>query len=163
MARLPDIYLDIETDWSRKITVIGFHSRQTGLVQLVGPGISRRRLLTALPSSGRLFTYNGHSFDLHVIQQRLGIDLRGRFESCDLRWVCQRHGLTGGQKAIEEEIGVRRQQAGLSGRDAIRLWWEHLGGDAEALDTLLDYNREDVEGLRAIRRYVASRGFLRRA
>jgi uncharacterized protein YprB with RNaseH-like and TPR domain len=95
-----DIYLDIETDERMHITVVGFRAAETGLVQLVGDEVTPERLHAELPAAGRLFTYNGHCFDLPVIRKRLGMDLRVRFDSWDLRFICQRQGLTGGQKHI---------------------------------------------------------------
>ncbi|MEI6565876.1 MAG: ribonuclease H-like domain-containing protein [Verrucomicrobiota bacterium] len=150
-----NIYLDIETDWSRNITVVGFRSEQTGLVQLVGSDASRARLLSALPRSGRLFTYNGHSFDLTVIRKCLDVDLRDHFESIDLRWVCQRNGITGGQKKIEVQLGISRETEGVDGLEAIRLWDRYRRGDGEALTTLLRYNEEDIDGMVAIHRHLA--------
>src|SRR5207244_4603320 len=120
------------------------------------------RLEQALPAGGMLFTYNGHCFDLVCIRQHLGMDLRARFESWDLRWVCQRHGLRGGQKLIEQRIGVQRALAGMDGLEAIALWNRYQRGDPQALHTLLHYNTEDLNGLLAIKQHLAERGLLAR-
>jgi uncharacterized protein YprB with RNaseH-like and TPR domain len=32
----------------------------------------------------------------------------------------------------------------MSGLDAVRLWWQWKRGDRAALETLIEYNREDV-------------------
>jgi uncharacterized protein len=149
-----ELYLDVETDWQRRLTVVGFRSKETGLVQLVGEEITATRLGRVLPATGKLFTYNGHSFDLACIRTQLGLELRDRFESVDLRWVCQRQGLTGGQKLIEERLGFRRRLEGLDGRDAIRLWKAHRAGDRNALADLLAYNAEDLDGMAHIRRKI---------
>jgi uncharacterized protein len=155
-----EIFLDVETNWSQELTVLGFRSLETGLVQLVGKEITHNRLIKKLPHSGRLYTYNGHCFDLSRIKQQLGLDLRERFDSWDLRWICQRHGICGGQKAIERKIGIRRSTEGIDGMDAIFLWEGHLKGDGDALSTLLRYNAEDLEGLMAISEDLARRGLL---
>jgi uncharacterized protein YprB with RNaseH-like and TPR domain len=160
MPETEEIYLDVETDWSRRLTLVGFRSRSTGLVQLVGAEITPERLCGVLPRAGALYTYNGHCFDLPVIRGQLGLDLRDTYASHDLRWICQRHGLRGGQKAIEQRIGVVRTLAGLDGRDAIALWARHLRGDAQALEDLLRYNAEDLDGLAAIRDHLWSRGLM---
>jgi uncharacterized protein YprB with RNaseH-like and TPR domain len=162
MLQPREIYLDIETDWQRRLTVLGFHSLATGMVQLVGPEITLLNLERALPREGQLFTYNGHCFDLVCIRQQLGVDLRARFESCDLRWICQRHGLRGGQKLIEQRIGVQRALPGLDGLEAIALWQRYQRGDPHALATLLQYNTEDLHGLVAIKQHLAARGLLAR-
>lgn len=157
-----DVYLDIETDQWQRITVVGFRSAVTGLVQLVGSEVTPRALHDALPAGGRLFTYNGHCFDLPVIRKQLGMDLRVRFDSWDLRFVCARHGLRGGQKAVERQIGCRRVLDGMDGRDAVWLWERHRRGDVAALVTLLRYNAEDVDGLALIKEYLAARDLLTR-
>jgi uncharacterized protein YprB with RNaseH-like and TPR domain len=162
MASTYESYLDIETDWQRRLTVIGWHAPASGTVQLVGPEITAARLAQALPDGGVLYTYNGHCFDLVCIRQQLGIDLRRRFESCDLRWVCQRHGLRGGQKRIEQRIGVQRALPGLDGLEAIALWTRYQHGDAHALAMLLHYNAEDLSGLVAIKRHLVEGGLLAR-
>lgn len=158
MSKPIEIYLDVETNWWRELTVIGFRSSITGTVQLVGSEITARRLRKELPSDGRLFTYNGHCFDVSCIRNQLGLDLLSRFESFDLRWVCQRIGLKGGQKRIERRIGFRRKLSELDGLDAIRLWRHYERGDHDALARLLRYNAEDLEGLIRIKRYLSVRG-----
>lgn len=161
MPRLPDIYLDIETSWEGDITVVGFYSRATGLVQLVGSDVTDARLDRELPDRGNLFTYNGHCFDIPVIRKVLGVDLRDKFESYDLRWICQRNDLRGGQKAVEKAIGLPRELMGMDGRDALVLWQRYVDyDDEEALATLLKYNREDVLGLMEIKRHCERNGFL---
>lgn len=156
-----DTYLDVETDWNRDLTVVGFRSSVTGFVQLVRPDITPRRLLRELPKGGRLFTYNGHCFDLSCIRLQLGLDLRRHFDSFDLRWICQRNVIRGGQKAIEHRIGVRRRTDHLDGYEAMRLWSQYQRGDHQALRTLLTYNEDDIRGLMAIKRYLISCGLLR--
>jgi uncharacterized protein YprB with RNaseH-like and TPR domain len=160
MSDTMEIYLDVETDWNRRLTLVGFRSRVTGLVQLVGDDITPERIRRVLPLSGVLYTYNGHCFDLPIIRHQLGLDLRGSYTSRDLRWICQRHGLRGGQKAIEQRIGIARALAGLDGRDAIVLWSRYQGGDSQALEVLLRYNAEDLDGLVAIRDHLRHRGLM---
>ena len=155
---MTNVYLDIETSWTRQLAVVGFRSAETGLVRLIGRRISRNRLMQELPSVGRLFTYNGHSFDLPCIYDQLGIDLRRRFESIDLPWVCSHHRLNGGQKSIETHLGIQRHFSGLSGRDAVYFYERWKRGDEDALTNLLRYNAEDIAGLVAIRRHLSSLG-----
>jgi uncharacterized protein YprB with RNaseH-like and TPR domain len=152
---MEEIYLDIETDWGRRLTVVGLHSATMGLVQLVGPEITTAALQRVLPPTGTLFTYNGNNFDLSCLRTQLGLDLRMRFNTVDLRWVCHRQGLRGGQKAIEARLGMKRKLPGLDGRDAMILWTRFQRGDREALTTLLRYNAEDLEGMRFIRQYLS--------
>src|SRR5690349_17077490 len=100
MSDATDLYLDVETDGLRRLTVVGFYSPATGLVQLVGPQITPANLEAALPAAATLYTFNGHSFDLPLIRGQLGLALRERFTSVDLMHACRRRGLRGGQKRI---------------------------------------------------------------
>ncbi len=144
------LYLDIETDWSRQITVIGLYHRRR-FCQLVGREATAARLLQALPRAATIYTFNGHCFDLPVIKRQLGVDLRQRYPSVDLRYVCKRRGLTGGQKLIEQRLGIGRDLPGMDGRDALYLWQNYQQyGDEDALRRLLAYNREDVLNLARI-------------
>ncbi len=158
------LYLDIETDFYQNITVIGFYSESTGFQQIVGRDITRARLSRRLPkpvikSDGKatgmglreLYTFNGHCFDLPVIKKRLGLDLREKYDSKDLRFICKKHGLVGGQKAIEKILGLRRELPDMDGRDALYLWQNYVEyGDEDSLSTLLAYNKEDVMNLAMI-------------
>ena len=47
-------------------------------------------------------------------------------------------------------IGRSDKTAGLTGFDAVRLWNRYERGDEEALDTLINYNAEDVVNLEKI-------------
>jgi len=149
-----DVYLDVETDRNGRLTVVGLYHHDAGMVQLVGEEITKKNLLAVLPPSGRLFTYNGHCFDLRCIRCQLGPDLQEMFQSVDLRWVCQERGLTGGLKAVERALGIRRELPDVDGYRAMYLWEEYRMGSLEALWKLLLYNREDVMNLIPIKEYL---------
>lgn len=66
---------------------------------------------------------------------------------------CWNQNLWGGQKAVEYQLGISRETAGMEGIDAVRLWHSYKRrGDERALRTLLHYNAEDVTNLACIRR-----------
>ncbi len=143
-------YLDIETSFSRKITIVGIHRPGIGTTQLVRPEARLDKVLEALDGADCLVTFNGTCFDLPVIRGELGLDLRERFDHVDLRYVCARHGLKGGLKKIEARLGILRDTEGVDGWAAMRLWEMYKLGDRDALETLLRYNREDIENLPVI-------------
>lgn len=145
------VYLDIETSFDGTITVFGLHAEDRGMIQLVGGKISDVTVWRALEGVQTICTYNGSRFDLPVIRRRLGLDLSKEFRSHDLMFDCWRHGLFGGLKRVEEQLGISRGLKGIDGFDAMWLWSRYEdGGDAEALDTLLSYNRDDVLNLRVL-------------
>ena len=158
-----DAYLDIETtglSWlDAEITVVGIylvHGGGSRLVQLVGKEITKDNLMKELEAVQTVFTYNGSRFDLPFINASLGIDLSGLFAHRDLMYDCWQCNLYGGFKAVEAELRIPRQLKGIGGWDAILLWRKYSAyGDRNALSLLLQYNKEDVVNLKALRERLA--------
>jgi uncharacterized protein YprB with RNaseH-like and TPR domain len=102
-----------------------------------------------------LATFNGKRFDVPFLETAFdrSIDL----PHLDLMYPCRRLDLTGGLKPIEQELGIDRDRPDLTGRDAVRLWRRYERGDTEALETLVSYNRDDTENLRALADEVVAR------
>lgn len=152
------LYLDTETTYQGELTVIGLHHASFGTVQLVGKDITKAALEAVLPFALCVYTYNGDRFDLPIIKKQVGVDLAQRYRSVDLMKACHKARLYGGLKGVEEKLGIGRQHAGMSGKDAVALWYEYeKTGNAEALGKLLAYNREDVENLIALRECLEQR------
>ena len=159
MEQLTEAYLDIETTGLSRfydyITVIGVYlcnGRNGKLIQLVGDHVTRHNLLGALRSVNTIYTYNGSRFDLPFIDASLGIDLEAEFRHHDLMYDWWRNNLYGGFKTVEQQLGIPRQLQGISGFEAVLLWWWYRNdGDQNALDLLLQYNKEDVVNLKALR------------
>ena len=141
-------YLDIETSFSGKITIIGIYHEGDSLIQLVGNDITSPNLMSSLDKTTTIVTYNGSRFDLPVIKNRLGTDLKEHFLSLDLMYECWRQNLYGGLKKVEEQLGITRNSRGIDGWEAMRLWEHYMHNhDLQALTTLLKYNRDDVLNL----------------
>ena len=65
---------------------------------------------------------------------------------------CWRMNLKGGFKAVERQLGIPRQLKDVDGFQAVILWWRYRSYDDEnALALLLQYNKEDVVNLKALR------------
>jgi uncharacterized protein YprB with RNaseH-like and TPR domain len=154
-----EAYLDIETTGLApsgcEITVIGIHlcrGENADFVQLVGAEVSAVAVLDALRDIEILYTYNGSRFDLPFIHARLGIDLTKLFNHHDLMYDCWRNNLYGGLKGVERQLGIARNLPEMNGWEAVRLWWKYVDSfDLEALNTLLEYNKEDVLNLKTLR------------
>lgn len=142
-------YLDIETSFSNKLTVIGVYIAESGtMIQMVGEAITPDALLGYLKGIRSIYTYNGNRFDLPVIDQSLGISLRQDYESCDLMYDCWRNNLKGGLKAVEKALGISRNIFGRNEDDPRVLWRRYRRNrDLDALERLLEYNREDTVNL----------------
>ena len=67
-------------------------------------------------------------------------------------YECWQNSLYGGFKAVERQLGIPRRLQGISGAEAVMLWWRYqLDHDKKALALLLEYNKEDVENLKTLR------------
>lgn len=150
------VFLDIETTGLQerdRVTVVGlFHDdRYEAFVD----GVNLGQLPPLLASFAILVTFNGEGFDL-LFLRRMFPQLALPPVHLDVRALLKRLNLHGSQKAIEERLGfVRREPLrGMTGADAVVLWEAYLRGEKEALQRLLDYNREDVVKLRDLMEYV---------
>jgi len=171
-------YLDIETDYvgkhtdehlfrdyqNHRITVLGVRvveEKSDDFFQLIERQVSKDALLRILAGVQMLVTYNGRSipdrikrrvgFDFPVIAAQLGIVLDREFEHTDLVPECWERRLYGGQKKVEEALGLKRSLPGKDGAWATAMWREYQRtGAKEQLDQLVLYNREDVFMLREI-------------
>lgn len=154
-----EAYLDIETTglspYYCDITVVGIYLCQgdaTRFIQLVGEDATADSILHILEGVDIIYTYNGSRFDLPFIHRRLGINLDSLFRHYDLMYNCWRNNLRGGFKAVERQLGISRRLIEVNGYEAVRLWWRYVNDyDKDALNTLLEYNREDVVNLRVLK------------
>lgn len=141
-------YLDIETSFKGKITVIGVYQPTNGFKQIWGDNITRENLFSLLEEVKFLTTYNGSRFDLPVINRHLGVRLDKLFEHRDLLFDCWNFRLYGGLKTVEKELGIKRESKEIDGFDAMELWENYQRyGDSKFLEKLLLYNKEDVLNL----------------
>jgi uncharacterized protein YprB with RNaseH-like and TPR domain len=184
-ANMKSAYLDIETRYvgkftdqrlfrdckNHRITVIGVRildNTTDAFVQLVGRDVTKANLMQVLKGVERLVTYNGRSipdtvkgytgFDFPVIAVQLGVVLDKEFPHLDLCPECWRKGLWGGQKAVEQTLGLRRKLPGKDGKWADEAWKQYeVAGDERCKNEVLAYNQEDVFMLRRIEEALQKR------
>lgn len=154
-----DAYLDIETSFARRITIVGIYRAGRGVLQLVGQQVTVDAITSFLEGAARILTYNGHSFDLPVIRKATGLNLRTHLPCRDLMHDCWRHQLFGGLKKVEKKLGIGRETEGVDGMMAMRLWQKYVDtDDADSLQLLLEYNREDIVNLETLRNRLDEMG-----
>lgn len=152
-------YLDIETtgfSWQHcDLTVVGvgvIRGDKQRFGQLYGGQVNADNVLALLKGVDEVYTYNGRRFDLPFIKQRLGLDVQKQFRHTDLMFHCWRRDLKGGLKAVEVRLGIERRLPSMNGYMAVRLWWDYVNNnDLDALQKLLEYNKEDVLNLHILR------------
>jgi uncharacterized protein YprB with RNaseH-like and TPR domain len=173
-------YLDIETNYVGKfmsnddrffrdsknhlITVLGIRlldKNSDSFLQLFDKEISKEKLIRSLEGTKKIVTYNGRSipdpiknrvgFDFPVIAAQLGLVLDKEFRHVDLCPECWKHNLYGGQKKVEQKLGIRRQFPDREGAWAMEAFRSYVKtGDEKLRSELLAYNREDVYMLREL-------------
>ncbi len=143
------VYLDIETDgYYGSITVVGLCDDKQTMTFVRGINLDRKLLQDQLSKYKMIVTFNGASFDLPVIKRYFNIT--NNLPHVDLRFVCQKAGLTGGLKQIERDLDIKRAEEvqTMSGFDAVNLWHQfRQTGNREFLDKIIKYNEEDVINL----------------
>lgn len=141
-------YLDIETSFRGEITIVGIFRPPDRVIQLIGDEANWTNLWNALEGVTEVLTYNGARFDLPIIKRAVKLDLNKYFECRDLMHDCWDRNLYGGLKRVEEQLEIERGSKGIDGIEAMRLWERYrYDRDQATLDTLLEYNRDDIINL----------------
>ena len=161
-ASFPDrcVFLDIESTGLSKhydeVTLVGW-SVGSGYEVLVDPK-GTGELESDLQANGIVVTFNGTLFDLPFLTSRFQTDWSQAMH-VDLRYLAKRVGLTGGQKKIEDMIGFAREGGvqGVTGAEAVGLWFDYKEGDLGALRKLIRYNHADIEGMKFLFERVVQR------
>jgi len=142
-------YVDIETTGLSpqydSITIIGVYTGKETKTYI--RGINLQEAPAELAKYKQLITFNGARFDLPFIEH----EFPGFFNHLhiDIMYPLKKLGFGGGLKKIERALGLERSEEteGITGFDAVRLWNRYERGDDEALEVLIEYNKEDVENL----------------
>ncbi|MDL5363775.1 ribonuclease H-like domain-containing protein [Halalkalicoccus sp. NIPERK01] len=152
-------FFDIETTGLSKdrdrVTTVSFHRGGETETLIAGDGLSREALARELGAADLLVSFNGARFDVPFLES--AFDLSIETPHLDLMYPCRKAELTGGLKAIERELGIDREESGVDGREAVRLWHAYERGDEAALDKLVRYNRDDARNLATLADRVSSR------
>jgi len=147
------VYLDIETTGLSTVfdtvTMVGLYNGRK--YEFFVDGDNLHELPAHLKKYRVMVTFNGAGFDLRFLRLAFP-ELVLPPIHIDLRWLTRKLGLKGGLKEIEFHLGLRRpsEVEDLTGYDATVLWAKHLRGDKGALNSLIQYNTEDVVHLKAI-------------
>ncbi len=151
-------FLDIETtglsSHYNDVTTVCVHSKKSTKIYINGQNLMD--LKKDMRSFKYLVTFNGARFDLPFLAARLHMTFPQIH--LDLLYPLRALGYSGGLKRVEEQLGLSRETAGVTGKDAVRLWKSYkrktplsiLGktvSGTSALKVLTDYNRDDTVNL----------------
>lgn len=154
------LFLDIETTglshFYDEITIVGW--ALNGRCGTFIKGSDPADLYDAARQAMAIVTFNGIRFDQRFLKQEFP-DVQLPETHVDLMYLCRRVGLTGGQKAIENELGLnfRQDLEGVDGFAAVLLWHKYLRGDVESLRRLISYNRADIAAMGGLMDHALAR------
>ena len=144
--------LDIETArYNGPIAVIGLYRPADGEIDyksfIRGTNLTATHLQPLFSQAKMLITYNGLRFDM--IRKEFPDLIPRDLPVLDLYRFAQRLHLNTDLKTVERTTGIwRADQRSEQRGQAIRLWTRYQEqGDIQALQHLLDYNREDTINL----------------
>ncbi|ESZ88717.1 MAG: hypothetical protein Q27BB25_02865 [Blastomonas sp. CACIA14H2] len=144
------LFLDIETTglshFYDEITLVGWAKGGRSGTFIKGQDPSE--LFDVTRDAMAVVTFNGIRFDQKFLKQEFP-EAQLPAAHIDLMYLCRRVGLTGGQKAIENELGLnfREDLEGVDGFAAVLLWHKYLRGDVDSLRRLISYNRADIAAM----------------
>jgi len=157
--REDSIFLDIETTGldpkNSDITLIGLYDGIDTKTMIRGINFNLKELKNELKKYKLIVTFNGSSFDIPFIN-KLYPGLLPDIPNFDLRTITRRLGLTGGLKAIEKKLKIKRNKIieRFYGGDALTLWKMYRAtGNDYYLNLLVEYNEEDIINLKTIADY----------
>jgi predicted nuclease with RNAse H fold len=144
--------LDIETTglshYYDNITIVGWSTLNKYNVHIAGLN-NEDKLLKDLSMAQCIVTFNGSLYDLPFLKKTFNQIV---FPKChvDLRFFSKRVGYSGGQKVIEQLLGINREDCvkNVDGYEATILWHKYKQGNLESLKKLIEYNRHDIDGMK---------------
>ncbi|MBI2151725.1 ribonuclease H-like domain-containing protein [Candidatus Woesearchaeota archaeon] len=140
-------YLDVEVNGRGEVILVGISNYYQTNSFVKGFNLEPKTLEEELKKYKILITFNGGAFDLPKLNKQFKLEVK--VPHLDLKPLCVNLGLKGGLKEIEKQLNLKRPPH-LYG-NPIELWKAfHASGDKEYLDLLLDYNKEDIENLKAV-------------
>ena len=150
------VCLDIETSGLQPqsggyVTVVGLYDGRDYKCFVHGRNLTTDILNKELSNYKFLITFYGAAFDIPFLQRTFpGIEFS--MPHFDLCFGAKRLKIQGGLKKIEHDFGIVRDESvqGLDGYDAVKLWEQSRAGYSQALDRLIQYNREDTVNLMQI-------------
>lgn len=161
LGAFPDhtVYLDIETDGRNctdAVTTIGMYDGRDFRCLVRGEDLEQ--FPDVISHYGVVVTFFGSGFDIPILKKRFPYAPIDQIH-VDLCPVLRDLGFRGGLKKIEEIMGIERspETKGLTGRDAVWLWRDHIRGRSGALERLVAYNREDCVNLEKLGQIALAR------
>jgi len=144
--------LDVETThFGGPIAIVGTYLPKDGEIQynalIKGQNLNQENMKNLFSNCRLLITYNGLNFDIPKIHREFPGAIPQSIKVLDVYKIARFLGLGANLKVLENTLNIERMNGDHKGR-AVYLWQRYAKyNDVEALQLLLDYNRQDVVNL----------------
>ena len=145
------LFYDIETDGTTSSSCITCVSTyRAGRLRSFWRGHNLHEFLSEWAEAKLLVSFNGKRFDTPITCKNFGLTRIAA--QVDLMDETGHYGYRGGLKAIEKEMGFKRECTDcVDGRGAVILWENYVKNRSKALlHRIIAYNRDDVMSLAVI-------------
>lgn len=148
-------YFDIETTGLSRdyhqITMVGTLRDGHYDVLIDGEGLCLDALESIIDKTKMFVSFNGRGFDIPFLRHAYP-QIDWDKPHLDLRFAAASVGYKCGLKQLEHELGIARNSnvEGVTGYEAVLLWWDYQGGNEGALELLKRYLYADVHNLEKI-------------
>ena len=146
--------LDIEmTSYNKEISLVGLFKPKDGPIDyqayIKDENLTATSLKEAFKGCKLLITYNGCSFDVPMIRKQFPGVLPSKIPVMDLYLFAKKLDLNTNLKVLENTLGIDRLDKFTKNRNiAAKLWNKYKRrNDIKALNTLLEYNKQDTINL----------------
>jgi len=143
--------IDVEVAYvNGPISVIGLYRPRNGEMvcdsYISGINLTKENLLQAFAGCKMLISFNGKSFDIPAINQQFPGIIPSDVPHLDLYLFAKQLNLNTGLKVLETTFNIDR--GAEKKHVAVRLWNRYISyKDKSALDSLIEYNRQDAINL----------------
>lgn len=145
-------FIDIETtgldQQNNTVTTVSIHQDGSTETLVQGHDLTADQLQARIDNACLLVTFNGSRFDLPFL--RKSFDVTFERPHVDLMFLARRVGYSCTLSELEQQFGISRDSPDISGKDAVRLWYEYQSGKDGSLETLIKYNQEDTVNMKPL-------------
>ena len=162
--KFSSLCLDIEvTEFGGPISILGLYQPKSGLIEhdvyIRGQNLTNENLANAFRGCKMFIVFNGLSFDMPKIRSEFPNAIPKDIPVFDIFLFAKKLGLDTNLKVLETTLGVERLHSySEQRRIAVKLWKQYKKyNDTNALNKLIEYNKQDAVNLYPIAEELVAR------
>lgn len=139
------VFLDLEAGKQKHIDIITLYDGVHTKSFIRNYNLDVCLIKSALSEFKLIVTFNGGSFDFPIFKRKFG-NIIPSIPHIDVRFLCERLGLTGGLKKIERKLMLERKTTFLNRNKSLKNLIDYNSSDVKNLKPILDYCVEVLMG-----------------